>query len=222
MPNKEDKVAVTTNDITRVLLLDGEKGSVACRVHGSEIANPFPHLSSEKTIETSFRSRIRLQNLIAVRGAPGKGMVGPADYFGNWECPEKYFYSIEINSGFPTIYKHTKSEPSPEHLRQIRQDEITEIRAQWISGTDKEAIKKKRTEYQNYHSQLTGDSLFVTAGILEIEEEHHSIELKRFDAATVDLTPFKARLVKNNIPFKISAEPIHHSDEWRAVSYHYE
>ena len=215
------KKAVTSNDKTRLLFLDGEKGSVACRVHGSQIANPIPSLSPENTVETSFRTRLRLNNLIAVRGVPGEGMVGPADYYGNWERPEKYTYSIEILEGLPTIYQHENQAPISRPVRPISEDDITNIKATWISGTDLNAITAKKIEYQNQHHPLIGDSLFNNSGILEIEDLD-KIELKQFNATECDLTPFKARLEANDEPFKITTERMPAVDEWRAVSYHYE
>jgi hypothetical protein len=210
---------ITSDDITRVLFLDGEEGHVACRVHGSLIANPFPHLSPEYRLESSLRSRARLRNLVAVRGILNEGMVGPGDYYGNWERPDKYFFSISIEKGFPSIYQHTSAITGSFQTRQVGSYEITEVKACWTSGKNKTEIEAKRQQYKA--NSLTGYSLFKNVGILEIEEIK-KIKLKQFDATQVDLSPFKARLVENHRPFKIMDYAVAATDEWRAVSYQFD
>ena len=219
--DQSDKQAITSNDVTRLLLLDGEKGSVACRVHGSSIAQPIPNLSQAYSIEYSVGSRLRMLNLIAVRGAPGEGMVGPGDYYGNWYNSDAHCFSISIEDGFPTIYQH-KLQDSPQELgREITNDDTTNVKAYWTSGKDSVAIKMKKAEYQDPSKPVTGDSLFKDAGILEIDEPD-DIRVKKLDASAVDLAPFKARLVDNKVPFRITSNRIHKSDIWRAVSYQFD
>jgi hypothetical protein len=219
--DQSDKQAITSNDVTRLQFLDGEKGSVACRVHGSSIARPIPNLSKAYTIEYSVGSRLRMQNLIAVRGVPGEGMIGPGDYYGNWYNSDKHCFSISIENGFPTIYQHKLQDPSREPRREITHEDTTDVRVHWTCGKDILEIKKKKEEYQDADKPATGDSLFKDAGILEIHS-HGAIHLKKVDTKEVDLTPFKARLVDNKIPFRITKDRIHKRDIWRAVSYQFD
>ena len=210
--------AVTDSEKVRVLTLDGTEGAVACRVRGSLIADPTPKISAGLTVETSYRSRARMENLIAVRGEPNQGMIGPGDYYGNWEMPHKYTYTIELERGLPTIYQHPLQDQIPNTGRTITLDEMSVVNTRWVSGDNKQEIDEKRSDYQN---TLTGDSLFKRSGILEMDVEDN-ITLKRINAREVDLTPFKANLVANDKPFIISSEVLPSNDEWRAVSYQFD
>lgn len=219
------KVRITSEKTyKRILLLDGAQGAVGCRVYGSMALTRF-HFSPGWSLETSLRSRLRLNNLVAVRGRPGEGMVGPADYYGNWENPNDKCYTIQIENGFPVVFQHEanfSASVSEQALSPVPVAAISYVRATWISGRDKSRIAQVQSQYKAHSNPLTGDSLFNTAGVLQIEEG--DIVLPNFDARRYDLSPFKARLVANNAPFKITSEgnEIAHSDEWRAVSYHYE
>lgn len=216
------KIAVTSTESTRLLPLDGKDGTVFCRVHSFLLNSCIPHYSPNGTIESSVRSRARLDNLRAVRGVPGKSMVGPADYYGNWEAPQDHSFSVKIDHGVPTIYCHEPHDQQPQQKLEIPADQLTSVKGTWTSGTDKAAMKAKRDEYANQEHPLIGDSLFKSSGLLEIEGDALQIQLKHFDATQVDLSSFKARLVRNDEPFTITSKPIPTSDEWRAVSYCYE
>lgn len=217
-----DKIAITSNESIRLLPLDGKDGSVFCRVHSTLLNSKVPHYSPNGTIEWSVRSRARLDNLRAVRGVPGKSMIGPADYYGNWEAADRNSFSIDIQKGIPTIYRQEQQPQQPQPMAEINPNHITLVKGQWTSGTDKAAMQAKHQEYAEQAHPLTGDSLFKSSGLLEIESESTQIELQYFDAASFDLSSFKARLVKNDKPFQITTKPIPASDEWRAVSYRYE
>ncbi len=215
---------ITSTTEGRLLLLDGEKGSVACRVHGSLLSNTFPRLSPEYTFEFATRSLLRMNNLIAVRGKPGASMVGPADYFGNIEKPHQYSYTIEMNQqNIPTFYQHPLDNQHDIHVPciAIQDKDITSVKATWTSGIDKQSIDEKIVEYRSRDIQVFGDSLFENPGVLEIEGSSE-IKLKQFDSLGVDLSSFQARLVANNTPFQITTVPLPSSDEYRAISYLYE
>ncbi|MDP1604310.1 MAG: hypothetical protein Q8M03_13710 [Legionella sp.] len=217
-----DKKAVTSIESTRLLPLDGKDGTVFCRVHSSLLNSRIPRRSPNGTIEASVRSRARLDNLRAVRGVPGKSMVGPADYYGNWEAAHQYSFSVDINKGVPIIYQHEREASQLEQKAEIPEDMVTSVKGVWTSGADSEAIKAKREEYASQDHPLTGDSLFKSSGLLEIAGDSVQIELYHFDASEVDLSYFKSRLVKNDEPFTITSKPVPVADEWRAVSYRYE
>lgn len=195
----------------KLLALDGNDGTVFCRVHGKSLTSIIPHTTENGVIEWSVRSRLRLENLKAVRGSPNKSMVGPCDYYGNWEVPYGKSFTINIKDGIPTI-KPTNIQPIKQKQLNNIDEFVSTVRAKWFNINN---IK----EYDKPIN--TGDSLFESAGILEIDV-NSPINLKYFNPVNADLSSFKARIVKNNEPFYTTTKPVQTSDEWRAVSYHYD
>lgn len=219
------KTLATSRKNYRLLLLKGEEGSVACRVRGIS-AKTFPTISQGGTIECGLRSWARLRNLIAVRGkASGARMVGPCDYYGNLEKPHKYEYTIEIEDGIPLFLRQkkmgAKGKTSDRNFVPVDIKAFTtEVEAKWHKGTNAN-IREIQNKYIQEGKPVSGESLFPNSGILEIREDS-PIQLKSFDARTVDLSPFKARLVDNKTPFQITSDQLPSVDEYRAVSYFYE
>lgn len=206
---------------TRLLLLDGDDGTVACRIYGYLMSATIPRFSDNWTLESATRSLLRMNNLTAVRGIPGASMVGPADYFGNLESPHQYLYVIK--NGFPPIfYRELITEENQERqavLREFDDRVITVVKARWISGGDVHSIQEKQAEYQVTEKHLR-QSLFLNPGLLEIDRD--VIELNYFDARGVDLSSFKARLVNHSIPFQITKRELPYKDDYRLVTYLYE
>lgn len=84
-----------------------------------------------------------------------------------------------------------------------------------------ESIKEAASRYGGHF----GGSLFDFPGLLEVESEESVLRMRVIepgDGLGLDLTGFRARLVRNDAPFCITDEPIPASDEFRAVSYLYE
>lgn len=202
----------------RVLFLDGDNGSVACRVHGAHTSSTLPHRSEAGNIELATRSLLRMKNLSAVRGVPGSSMVGPADYYGNLERPHETFYTINVLNGLPQIVKQDQGPIKEIEFLPINSEHITIVTAKWTSGTG--AIKSLVDHYSQ-QGPAFGKSLFPNPGILEIDGDC-DVHLKSFDATKTDLSSFKARLVANNSPFRITEKALPASDEYRAVSFLYE
>ena len=202
----------------RLLFLNGEKGTVACRV-SAPISRTLPRVSEDKTLEFATRSFLRMSNLCAVRGIPDCSMVGPCDYFGNLGHLDKYLYTFDISLFPPKIQRiPVAKNTSINHLNNFDDSVITAVNAQWISGTAA-AIQQKRTEYQ-FQPQHLRQSLFLHPGLLELDRSH--VDLKPFDPRGVDLSSFKARLVDNSVPFQISQKPLPSKDDYRVVTYRYE
>lgn len=205
----------------RLLLLDGEKGTVACRIDYN-LSRTLPRLSDDWTIECATRSFLRMSNLIAVRGVPGASMVGPCDYFGNLGQLDKYTYQFDVTQFPPLIQRKpilTKEIKINLDNAKLDNELITTVYAEWIAGTEKEIILEKQTEY-HLKPQHLRQSLFLNPGLLELET--NEIKLKHFDPRGIDLSPFKARLVNNSIPFQISQKPLSSKDDFRVVTYRYE
>lgn len=206
---------------TRLLLLDGDDGTVACRVYGNLMSATIPRFSDNWTVESATRSLLRMKNLTAVRGVPGASMVGPVDYFGNLEEPHKYLYTIQ-NEFPPIFYRRPVVDEKWEkdsNLKKFDNSVVTIVKAYWISGEEGDSIKEKKVEYNVTQKHLR-QSLFLNPGLLEIDRS--LIELKYFDPRGVDLSSFKARLVDNNIPFQITKRKLPSKDDYRLVTYLYE
>lgn len=208
----------------RVLSLQGEMGTVFCRIHDPKTYSTFPRFSQAGNLECATRSFLRMKNLVVVRrNDRTTSMIGPGDYFGNIEKPHKKGITIDIKDGFPTIVQHPLEEAiwqSSQSLRKLASDEILSVKARWISGKDRAAICKKKQKYMEKTGENPfGDSLFPNPGILEIDEDDLAFDLPEFDAREVDLSDFKVRLLQNDIPFQLTHEKLHSSDDYRPVSY---
>jgi hypothetical protein len=206
---------------TRLLLLDGDDGSVACRIYGNLLSATIPRFSENGTMESATRSLLRMKNLTAVRGVPGASMVGPIDYFGNLEEPHLYLYTIQ--NGFPPIFYRRpvfdKTRIKVPVLKVFDNSLVTVVKANWISGKKGESIEETKLKY-NVTKKHLRQSLFLDPGFLEIDR--NLIELNYFDPRGVDLSSFKARLVDNNRPFQITNKKLPSSDDYRLVTYLYE
>lgn len=202
----------------RLLLLDGDEGSVACRVHGKLLAGTLPRISENGHVELASRSWARMKNLKAIRGLPQASMVGPCDYFGNLEAPHKDLFAIQMT--FPPTFVRTelpKDYVENRALKPFDKATLTVVKANWVSG-DSEELKEKAAAYQVKTGKL--QSLFLHPGLLELDRD--MIELKEFDAKGVDLSSFKARLVDNVVPFRVTDQVLGAKDDYRMVTYLYE
>lgn len=211
----------TFEESKRLLLLDGDDGTIACRVYGRLMSATIPRFSDNGTLESATRSLLRMQNLTAVRGAPGASMIGPVDYLGNLEEPHKYLYTI-TNQFPPLFHRKLISVEDCEQevaLKKFDSNFLTIVKANWVSGKDSDVIQEKKLDYQVTKKHLR-QSLFLDPGLLEMDRQ--LIELKYFDPRGIDLSSFKARLVNNQIPFQITKKELPSKDDYRLVTYLYE
>ncbi|MDP1608256.1 MAG: hypothetical protein Q8L98_02950 [Chlamydiales bacterium] len=181
----------------------------------------IPRFSDNGTLESATRSLLRMQNLTAVRGAPGASMIGPVDYLGNLEEPHKYLYTI-TNQFPPLFHRKLISVEDCEQevaLKKFDSNFLTIVKANWVSGKDSDVIQEKKLDYQVTKKHLR-QSLFLDPGLLEMDRQ--LIELKYFDPRGIDLSSFKARLVNNQIPFQITKKELPSKDDYRLVTYLYE
>lgn len=219
-----DKTPVTSREGYRYLPLKGEAGEVGCKVYGQGMKT-MPRRSPKGRLECSMRAIARLRNLIAVRGEkPGARMIGPCAYYGNLEKPHKYEFTLDIDDyGVPTFFKHKKGSVK---LGEVKENQIadftgktTEINAVWHKGTSAN-IQDIQEKYAKGQQKAVGESLFPDSGILEVDQSQ--VDLPYFDATGVDLSSFKARLVKNDVPFSIVKTKVSAKDEFRPVSYFFD
>lgn len=219
-------VAVQPSQInaSRLLCLQGQEGTLACRVHDPLSTNIFPKRSPWGRSKFSLLSEEKMRNLLAVRGGPGAHMLGPADYFCDLERSDQYCISIDINSdGMPTFTQHPLQSKEAQSIEShpIDMSLTTSVKARWYSGSNKEAIRQKMLEYRDKKNPMFSESLFPNPGILEVDGSKE-IKLQAFDPRGIDLSAFKARLVANDVPFQITTERLPVDDEYCAVSYHYD
>src|SRR5579872_3004421 len=183
----EDGYLATFDEPKRLLLLDGDDGTVACRVYGRLISGTIPRISNNWRLESATRSLLRMQNLTAVRGIPGASMVGPVDYLGNLEEPHQYLYTIK-NQFPPLFYRELIPDGHQENdLKAFDSNFLTVVKANWLSGKQDDVIREKKLEYNVTQKHLR-QSLFIDPGLLEIDR--NVIELKYFDPRGVDLSTF--------------------------------
>lgn len=197
-------------------MLDGENGSVGCRVYGPFGTSTLPKLSENYVIESATRSWLRMRNLVAVRGVPGASMIGPADYFGNLETPHRYLYTIHFQSWNPIpefrrfpIHPETMVMMDEKLWHDLDAKDSVRIRGQW-----------KSHELDKDKNLFGGASLFPRSGLFLLEDEK-DILLPNFDPRWAKLERFRARLVRNDVPFCITARAIPVADEYRLVTYVY-
>lgn len=208
---------LTSKGVYRLMVLEGEKGVIACRVRGDSSAT-VPHLSKNQVMECVTRSFLRLNNLVAVRGdIPGSRMIGPCDYYGNLEAPHAHKYTIHIDTQGVPAFLLSDTGACKVEVNELKpaDDFTTKVNVKWHRGTDPQIL-----EVKSKYKTTPGDSLFPNAGLLEVQGE--KMILKKMDAREVDLTPFKARLVANDTPFQITTKAVPSSDDYRAVTYLYE
>jgi hypothetical protein len=223
MPNSS--IVIQADSKSPLLFLGGENGTVACRIHGDETSSRFPRFSENWTVECATRTLLRMRNLKAVRGGQsGTCMVGPTDYYGNLETPNNYAYSIRIQEGHPRITRNELADGNNQViLNPIDPTCVTRVDAEWLTGqSDKEKIQGIADILRHNSGQsVFGNSLFPNPGLLLINT-NLPIKLKYFDSRRTNLEGFKARLVKNDSPFRIVDFPLESKNEFRVVGYHYE
>eukprot|EP00463_Aulacantha_scolymantha_P003362 TRINITY_DN4216_c0_g1_i1.p1 TRINITY_DN4216_c0_g1~~TRINITY_DN4216_c0_g1_i1.p1 ORF type:complete len:304 (-),score=37.97 TRINITY_DN4216_c0_g1_i1:89-1000(-) len=147
-------------------------------------------------------------HLTAVRGGPDAHMLGPMDYFGNLGNLHKSLFAINVKLDPPLIYQYPISEnQAKNHKNSMGSLDpspfITTIKADWVSGKDKEIIQIQN-QYDVTKANLK-QSLFDLPGLLEVHQT--LIELQsEFDPVHVNLSSFRAQLIKSDIHFQVAKQ----------------
>jgi len=196
----------------RLLLLDGDDGTVICRIHDPQCCATLPRLSPNGRIECASRSILRLKNLIAVRGSRGHSMIGPIDYFGNLEKPHEHSYTVCVSDPKMPFLSHSDDSDNislADNQQKIRLTPLTPNQISWVP-----------CKWESHStSGASHDSLFPNTGVLHMTED--VINLVSVSTLS-DLSAFKARLLSNYTPFRITSQVLPASDEFRLISYVYE
>ena len=212
--------AVTRTETQRLLCLRGDDGTHACRL--ADGWSTVPNLVQEGRVVLASRSILRLNNIAVFRHHPvdsdlSTSMVGPNHYFGVLDSTHTYTLTLRYTArGIPYFVKEPGQyeQPAP---RMIVPDSvrITCDSALWLSG-------KLRSNEQVIGDMTTqvrpGQSLTKDLGVLVFNTDDQVISLPQFDARYYDLSPFGARLVKNDQPFRITAAT---EDPMDVVTYHF-
>lgn len=222
VPVESEQVTANNNEYRYIVFHFREKGQMATRVHGIN-GQTIPYMTKDMDFTSATRTVMRDINLLVLRGAnTNSHMIGPCDFYGPLERPHLYLYTIEIDEGFPRFFRRDRSLLPIENssLSSDFTDCSVEINAIWFRG-DHDNIDDIKSAYITGEQKIAGESLFPTVtGLLSIK--HEGVKLPNFDASKFDLTPFKARLVKNDTPFSIADSYIPRSDSFCPVSYMFE
>ena len=206
----------------------------------TQVCKDFETFSALLYGENSTRTLSNLYNLHAVRGAINSGghlcfqtsMSGPHHYFG-WLDPRKQ-YTIECEDGLP-IFKtdHISRATSHQETQKVVSDSsiVKIIDYNWMTGSS--INKKIRELYAINHDRATSlidtgsgkfDSLFDAPGILALGADELTFNVIQ-DAYLYNLSPYRAQIVPNNIPFafnqKLVAQYKHAQHKLRVVTYNY-
>lgn len=221
------QVTANNNDYRYLVFNFRGKGQIGTRIHGDN-GKTIPYMTNDMDFTFATRSVLRNLNLLVLRGSQiNTHMIGPCDFYGPLERPHLYLYSIKINDGFPIFYRRVKPIDHAgggggvdTNLSIDFTDCSATINAVWYKGVHQN-IEEIKASYNSDEQHAIGESLFPTAaGLLVIQQE--SVELPDFDARQFDLSPFKARLVKNDIPFSMIDTAVSHKDSLCPISYLFE
>ena len=220
------QVTANNNEYRYLVFSFRGKGQSATRVHGIN-GKTVPYITNDGDFTFSGRTILRSLNLLVLRGSDiNTHMIGPCDFYGPLERPHLYDYTITIDNGFPRFFRTNKEdrEEGVQLMDRSLSSDFTNcsivIDAMWYPGNHSNIEEIKRT-YTSKDQKATGESLFPTkTGILAIKQE--MINLPTFDATQCDLSGFKARLVRNDVPFSIADQAVSRFDSFCPVSYMFE
>lgn len=212
--------AVTRTETQRLLCLRGDDGTIACRL--ADGWSTVPNLVQAGRVVLASRSILRLNNITVFRHHPADGrlstsMIGPNHYFGVLDSTHTYTLTLRYTAlGIPYFVKESglSEQPAP---RIIVPDSLrfTCDSAFWLSGK----LKSNQQVIGNKAAQVRSEqSLTKDLGLLVFNTDDQVISLPQFDARRYDLSPFGARLVKNDQPFRITAAA---EDPMDVVTYHF-
>jgi hypothetical protein len=190
---------VDRTDNFRFLCLDGDTGSVHCKIWGIDRSGTIPRISTLSRVwNCATRSYLRMRRLIAVRTSKNNKikmskMLGPLDYYGDLESPINKNHSFTIQLLFkptlscqvyrwPTINNNIIKPQKPPSLKPIPIAWSTTFDATWESDPLKIDIEteieiEKEIEKEDLKSIKPttpngGESLFSSCGFLWFKQSH--------------------------------------------------
>lgn len=214
------KHAVTRTESQRLLCLRGDDGAFVCRL--ADGWSTFPGSAKEIRVSLASRSIVRLNNVAVFRHSPvdpglSTSMVGPNHYLGVLDSTHRYTLTLRRTArGMPYFVKESgQSEQSASQVPVPDPYRFSCDSALWLSGK----LKNNKPVIDDQATLLRPEqSLTKDLGILLFETDDEVMSLPQFDARQYDLSPFGARLVKNDQPFRITDAA---EDPMDVVTYHF-
>ena len=172
-------------------------------------ANTIPRiaLNGREQLKCATRTIFKTNNLRAFRNDGDdleEMMVGPCDYFGNIWNPSNYEYIIDIDEcGVPLWQRRTVQSKELKPNVQVSADMRCLLPYDWVSGKAEDCVDQIIQLKEELGDHYPKASLFPGMGIIKVPAE---IEVPNItdmveDITKVDLSSFRARVVKNEDPF---------------------
>jgi hypothetical protein len=189
------------------------------------LTHTLPTRSPHGTWECATRSWWRLRNLAVARGPPGARLRGPIAYTDNVEQPHRYAFTVDPARGRYHPHDLTAAAAAPSGAGGLLLPPppvvttIVSAVPTIVSGVQWQA---------HALPSAASTSLFARPGrcVLPVAAlsgpDGAELSLSVHDARTVDLSPYGARLVRNDVPFRWITQAVAARDEPRVVVYEFE
>ena len=212
--------ASTRTETQRLLCLRGDDGTHACRL--ADGWSTIPDLVNGSRAALATRTIVRLNSIAVFRNGPedsglSTSMIGPNHYLGVLDATHKYALTLRYTAGGMPYFVR---EPGRPEQSAPRDPVPLSCRfscdcACWLS----DKVKSNRAVIDGQAALLRPEqSLTKDLGLLVFVTADEVISLPQFDARQYDLSPFGARLVKNDQPFRITNAA---EDPMDVVTYHF-
>ena len=212
--------ASTRTETQRLLCLHGDDGTHACRL--ADGWSTIPDLVNGSRATLATRTIVRLNNITVFRNVPedsglSTSMIGPNHYLGVLDATHKYALTLRYTAGDMPYFVREPGRPEQSAPRDPvpLSCRFTCDCACWLS----DKVKSNRAVIDGQAALLRPEqSLTKDLGLLVFVTDDEVISLPQFDACQYDLSPFGARLVKNDQPFRITNAA---EDPMDVVTYHF-
>ncbi len=211
--------ALTKTETQRMLGMKGDDGLFSCRL--ADGWSTAPAFSENGRLKIVTRAYLRLNNIAVFRGDSdstdlSRAMIGPNHYLGVLDDTHKY--TCKLANTENGILQFVSMGATPEQTlpsQPIQQKDVLMVDAAWVSGKHKD----NRGEVQkNLKSNSGAKNQALTDDIGVLKFEGNRYVLPEVDGTKYDLSSFGAKLVKNDLPFKITKEK---EDPLDVVTYHF-
>ena len=212
--------AATRTETQRLLCLRGDDGTHACRL--ADGWSTAPGLANSSRAVLATRTIARLNNIAVFRNVPkdsglSTSMIGPNHYLGVLDDIHKYALTIRYTlGGMPYFVQEPGRSEQPALSNPVPLScRFSCDSALWLS----DKLKSNKAVIDGQAALLRPEqSLTEDLGLLVFVTDDEVISLPQFDARQYDLSPFGARLVKNDQPFRITTAA---EDPMDVVTYHF-
>lgn len=192
------------------LLFDGKDGSVFCKVYDIKSASYLPSMSKSGNLTCKSRTILQMSNLTVVRNKCNcSAMYGPCDFFQSLEdlTRPNLFFSILVDGLQSKCFFHEHYKNSP-NIQQI---------LHFPDGVISEHVM-----WKSHFFKKSAASIFPKPGILVFLKTEEITFPKINHVGDLNLSEFRARIVKNNEPFALNIGRNATSEQYdnlRVISY---